>query len=329
VPSYGRPETLRDCLDACLGLDPAPVELLVALRLEDVASRKTVARLGASADRGPSVRVVDVERPGHLPPLAVGIAACSTDLIAIIDDDAVPRAGWTGAILNAFSLPQIVAVTGPVVDDTVVRRHSSLLRPSWNGRRPAFGRPEVGRTWYGAFRRLPEIGETRGAERAGTLAGGNMAGRTAHLRAVGIDLDLNRGAAVNYEADLALGLQRRGVVAFIPDMIVDHHPAPRAAGPARDELGLYMRDYTHNLHYVAAKHLSLGRLTTFCAYMAIVGQGVSPGVLRLSAAARRTGEPIGRLGRDLGDARRAGFAGGLRARRAGKSSAGRCSSAPW
>lgn len=44
-----------------------------------------------------------------------GIVAAAGDIIAFIDDDAVPEPMWSTAILNAFSDPDLAAITGPVL----------------------------------------------------------------------------------------------------------------------------------------------------------------------------------------------------------------------
>jgi GT2 family glycosyltransferase len=43
-----------------------------------------------------------------------GIAQARYDIIAFIDDDAIPDPGWLGAIARAFEDPQVMAVTGLV-----------------------------------------------------------------------------------------------------------------------------------------------------------------------------------------------------------------------
>ena len=142
-----------------------------------------------------------------------------------------------------------------------------------------------------------------------------MAFRRLVLERIGIDLGLNRGAAINYEADLALGAKRFGTVLFDPGLIVDHYPATRIGAPSRSAEERYLQDYTYNLHYVAGKHFSTSEAVLFDAYMALVGQGVSPGLVRrlLSrpgrdgllwnahdtlAAARTQGRQAGRAARE-------------------------------
>ena len=44
-----------------------------------------------------------------------GLGAASGDVIAFIDDDAVPEPSWSQAVLTAFADPDLAAITGPVL----------------------------------------------------------------------------------------------------------------------------------------------------------------------------------------------------------------------
>jgi len=147
-----------------------------------------------------------------------------------------------------------------------------------------------------------------------TTQGGNVAYRHADLERVGIDLGLNRGAAVGYEADLALGLRRRGRVLFDPKLVMDHYPAERIGAPDRDDQETGIADYTYNLFYIAAKHFSVTERAVFRAYMAALGQRPSPGLLRVSSISVSAGIPVGRLIGLVRDARRGGTSSGRDAR---------------
>jgi len=252
------------------------MEILVVLRPDDESSRLVAVQSGMR------VRVVDVTEPGHLPPLSVALSACRGQVMAVLDDDAVPRASWLWHIQQAFSDPGVVGLGGPVAD------HSR--RPAGNQGMVGVGtalhmRLFRGRTVYRGFRALPdpEMCRAAGLEKsvpADLVVGCNMAFRRWVLERTGIDHGLNRGAAINYEADLALGAKRFGVVLFDPGLIVDHYPAARTGAPSRSAAERYRSDYTYNLHYVAGKHFNAAELALFTAYMALVGQGVSQGLVR-------------------------------------------------
>ena len=302
IPSYARPLELARCLEAVATLTPRPLEIIVALRPSDEPSLRVVA------ERSDRVRVVDVLSPGHLPPLAAALAACRGQVIAVLDDDAVPRCGWLQRIHQAFADPGIVGVGGPYSESARGAGRNPRLEGMTTALRMRLLR---GRTLYRAFAALPD--PTR-CERAGLhrpfpadlVLGGNMAFRRWVLERVGIDQNLNRGAAINYEADLVLGAKRFGAVLFDPGLVVDHYPASRVGAPSRDAAERYSYDYTFNLHYVAGKHFATAESLLFEAYMGLVGQRPSPGQLRrLLAGSPSLRDP---LAVPRGEGRRAGRA---------------------
>ena len=276
IPSFGRHHELGRCLEAVEALAPQPLEILVVLRPDDRDSRLVAAR------GGERVRVVDVHDPGHLPPLSAALAACRGDVMAVLDDDAVPRASWLERIEQAFSDPCVAGLGGPVADHQHRPERDLGIGPFTAAMRIRLLR---GRTVYRGFRGLPtpDLSHAAGLERplpADLVIGCNMAFRRSVLERIGIDQGLNRGAAINYECDLALGAKRFGKVLFDPCLIVDHYPAPRKGAPSRTIVERYRYDYTYNLFYVAGKHFGAPEEAVFRMYMWLVGQGVSPGLVR-------------------------------------------------
>jgi glycosyltransferase involved in cell wall biosynthesis len=310
IPSYGRPRELERCIKAVRGLKPEPLETIVVLRLDDSESRRV------AQDAALRVRVVDVRAPGHLPPLSAGLVACRGEVLAVLDDDAVPRASWMSRIQRAFSDPHVVGLGGPVADHS--RPSPGCLR--FTGRATALRmRLLHGRTLYRGFKSLPDPDECQAAGLEEPLPsdlviGCSMAFRRCVLEHIGIDDGLNRGAAINYEVDIALGAKRFGVVLFDPKLVVDHFPAPRKGAPSRSAEERYRSDYTYNLHYVAGKHFGVAELAFFRAYMELIGQRVSPGLARrLLSGSRRY--PLRLF---AGDPLAAARSGGLRAGRAAR-----------
>ena len=300
VPSYRRPAELERCVRAVAILDPPPTEIVIGLRPDDEEGTAAVERLAGMS--GPPVRMVEVLTPGHLPPLVAGLAACRGDIMAVLDDDAVPRPGWTACIAHWMASDDVVVVGGPVVDHPASRSPSRFVRSDR-------------RTWYRGFARLPQPGGQRAAREVSYLKGGNAAYRRAALALLGFDMRLNRGAAVGYELDVGLGLRRLGRLVFEPQMVVDHYPGERRAAPNRDAFERYAGDYTFNLFYIAAKRFGWGELASFLFYMTLVGQAPSPGLLFLLPVATRQGIPPGRLAAILWRERLAALHQGLRARR--------------
>lgn len=276
------------------------------LRTDDAPGRLVATAAGA--------RIVDVAEPGHLPPLVAGLAAVRTDVLALLDDDAVPRPDWVERIERRFADPRVVAVGGPINEPETGGDHASAAAERM--RALSCG----GRTWYRGIAALPREADLNDVTLADAYAcdhlpGGNLAIRVRALRAVGFDLELNRGAAIAWESDVCLGLKERGLVLFDPRLVVDHYRAPRDGAPARDDVARLTVDYSHNLFYIAFKRFSLAELALFLPAMVLVGQGHSPGLLRSVAALPRGGAPVARVALAAQAARWRGLRSGLVARR--------------
>jgi GT2 family glycosyltransferase len=305
IPTFQRPEPLDRCLAGVRAMSRTPWEVLAILRPDDLEGRTVARRWGA--------RIVDVAEPGHLPPLRSALLGCRTEVMAVLDDDAVPRPDWLARVERHFSLPQVVCVTG------AVRQHPAAgIASSSGGFGPSSVRALVrrkGRTWYAGLASLPTdldcavAGLAESVEVA-HLQGGNCAYLCSALRRTGIDMSLNRGAAIGYEADLAMGLRRYGRVMFDPLMVVDHYPAARHGAPGRHDRLAYMQDYSHNLFHIEAKHFSFGERLRFSIYMTLVGQRLSPGLARAREVARLEGVSAGHVLAVTLAARRAGLLSG-------------------
>jgi GT2 family glycosyltransferase len=302
VPSYRRQADLGRCLAGLAAQVPEPLEVLVALRADDVEGRRV-------ATKSKGVRIVAVEQPGHLPPLAAALTVASGDVVAMIDDDAVPRPGWIECLTREFDDPAVAGLCGPVLE------HSRPATPDQGARAVRRLVRRRSRTLYRAFAGLPDPDACAraGLAELGRIPveaanGGNMAFRRSVLAAIKLDMGLNRGAAIGYEADLCLGACRHGGVWFHPELAVDHWPGQRVGAPEREERQRYMEDYSYNLWYIAAKHFARWEQIVFRSYMWAVGQRASPGVVRRLvprssnlrlplAAARREGSRAGRAAR--------------------------------
>ncbi|GAB5447192.1 glycosyltransferase family 2 protein [Gymnodinialimonas sp.] len=108
VVSAGRPEALRRCL---LGLSQqarAGCEVIVVADPEGQTAARNLPIKGA-------LKLLPQRKPNISAARNAGIAAAAGEIIAFIDDDAVPEPIWTQAILSAFKDPDLAALTGPVL----------------------------------------------------------------------------------------------------------------------------------------------------------------------------------------------------------------------
>jgi hypothetical protein len=279
-----------------------PAEVLVAVRRDDEGGRSVVS--ACSLDL---VRAVIVGEPGAVAARNAAIAASRGDLIAFVDDDAVPRPDWLERLAAHYADPTVGAVGGR---DFV-----------YHGGVPEMGNHKVvGRVLsYGRFVGFHHLGVGE-ARRVDLLKGANMSVRRAALAGRGFDSEL-RGEGAEHHEDwtLSLRIKRSGWgVVYDPSVNVDHYEAARAGGTPRvDPEGQALIDRLHNQTYAAVRYLPLRFGAAHVAFGFLVGTGVGPGFLQGAVRALRTRQfaSIARLVRASFRGRSAGVATGLRGRR--------------
>jgi GT2 family glycosyltransferase len=275
IPTYGRPELLLQCLDAVRTQEPHPAEVVVVARPED---EPTIAALAGWASADPDRRrVVHVDRPGLVHALDAGTRAVREEVVAYLDDDAMPRQGWIAELGMGLLDPTIGAVGGSLVDyvDGVARtgRTRRVGVVTWYGR--IIGRHHLRTDHYGDV---------------DWLTGSNLAVRTAlACHDTGL-VHTSNGLALANDLDTCLTVRRAGYrVLFSPWAVVEHHttsfrdPAlgTRVAGPD-------VETSAANHTYALLKFLPLGRRAAFLGYSFAVGQASLPGPLRALAEAPRS-----------------------------------------
>jgi len=108
VVSWGRPRALARCLAALGQMRSIRFEVIVVADPHGLA----VARGLALADQ---LVCVPQDQPNIAAARNLGLTTAAAEVIAFIDDDAVPEPNWVEAILAGFSDPAVSAVTGPVL----------------------------------------------------------------------------------------------------------------------------------------------------------------------------------------------------------------------
>jgi GT2 family glycosyltransferase len=263
VPTYRRPGALSDCLDALEAQQRRPDEVLVVIRGDDAETETSLV------DRG-AVRVVRVEvppgRPGFVAGLNAGVAASSGDVVCLTDDDAEPRPDWISRIVADFEAdPGLGALGGRdlVHHDGVPEEGEAeivgLITP-W-GR--TIGRHHLG------------VGAAREVD---VLKGVNLSVRGDLVRRLGFDTRL-LGIATEHHSELhlCLAIKRGGYrVVYDPTLIVDHHPAPRAA-EAREYGPRQVRHSSHNETLALLEHLPRRRRLAHLVYATLIGSRGAPG----------------------------------------------------
>jgi O-antigen biosynthesis protein len=105
VVSRERPEALARCLVAVGQLDHANFELVV---VADAQGRAVLADLGL----GGMVKAVAFERANISQARNLGLAMAAGEIVAFLDDDAVPEPTWLSRIVAVFADDRVAAATG-------------------------------------------------------------------------------------------------------------------------------------------------------------------------------------------------------------------------
>lgn len=261
IPTWKRAPWLERCLTALEAQTRRPDEVIVVGRAEDRAAQEVVAR----HNRLP-VRWVEVDRPGHVAPVKRGLDEAEGEIVAFLDDDAVPEGTWLEALVEPFQDPKVACVGGQYTYENLSGyRHASARR------KPA----EI--KWYGRFE--GEFSELDCPVRTDAVLEGTSAWRRDVISRLDWPEVFNLGDGIYYGLDLCLQARHLGYeVVYTSRARALHHAAPRAerlpARQGRDRA----RESGRNLTYVALARLTGVMRLTFLLGFWLVGQGQSPGL---------------------------------------------------
>jgi Glycosyl transferase family 2 len=108
IPCRDRASQLDQCLAAVKLLDPPAFEVIVV----DSDSRTGEAIREVSLRNG--ARYVRLERPGVSLAKNVGASSATGDIVAFLDDDAIPSSSWLGHLVRPYEVPRVGCVTGRI-----------------------------------------------------------------------------------------------------------------------------------------------------------------------------------------------------------------------
>ncbi len=137
VPTRNRADRLDACL-AALAHQTLPAEQFEILVVDNGSTDATAERITLWADRRPGLQRVEAPEPGVSRARNAGIAAARGELLAFVDDDAVPEPSWLATLLRAYDRwPRVGAACGRA------RLRLERRPPSWYG--------DFSETWYSAM----------------------------------------------------------------------------------------------------------------------------------------------------------------------------------
>lgn len=122
VCTYNRAELLPDCIDALARQDDDDFEVLV---IDNNSTDETPELLRRMIGTRPRWTTVREPVPGLCVARNRGMEASTTEVVAFIDDDARPWPGWSRAMREAFTDPEVIAAGGPIILDW------DEPRPTW------------------------------------------------------------------------------------------------------------------------------------------------------------------------------------------------------
>ena len=208
VNTYNRGAWLDDALRGLAGLDYPEFEVIVVNGPSTDHSAEVIARWGTA------IKPLCCDLANLSVSRNIGIAAADGDIIAFIDDDAVPHPQWLRRLATPYRDPAVGAVGGFTVDNTGTH---------WQVRKVLCDR-------YGNAHQVTDYFDERPLNRPGTpyfpsLLGTNSSFRATALRAIG-GFD-HTFAYLLDETDVCLRLVDAGwQVHYEPHALVWHQFAP-------------------------------------------------------------------------------------------------------
>jgi GT2 family glycosyltransferase len=272
VATSRRPRDLERCLRALARQERPADDVLVVVRDIDDATHRFLDKFDA-VELGLSVRKITVAAPGVVAARNAGLAACRTDILAIIDDDTAPHPDWIVRVIDHFARDLTLGGLGgrdrchdgERFDD---RQEPVVGRIRWHGR--LVGNHHLG---FGSVRDVDY------------LKGANMTFRTVALVGKRFDERL-RGDGAGPHEDMAFSIAvRRGGwrLAYDPMVLVDHYAAKRDEPRHYVSVGRIgntteFSNHAFNIVVAVWEDLSAPRRMAFVIWYLLIGTRTCPGV---------------------------------------------------
>lgn len=272
IPTFKRLDILKKSVAAVLEMEKQPIEILVVCRPDD--DPVTYQWLIEASREIQGLKVLTISIPGQVQAMNAAIPVARGDIVAILDDDALPRKDWLTQILKCYKDSRVGAVGGR----DVVHQYGKICDT------PQAQEAGV-RTFWGTIKGNHHlvIGTARSVD---VIKGCNLTFRRSAV--AGLKFDdrlLGKGAQVGNDSWFSLCVKVLGFdVILNPQAIVDHYPAERADG-AREVLSKEkcFEQAVNNVALTVA-NMRFSQKVRFIIFSALVGFRYCPGLYYLSVS---------------------------------------------
>ena len=266
IPTYRRIDDLMRCLEGLRTQSRVPDEVLAIVRYND---HDTLEALLQPVYPSLRLRVVTVSIPGQVAALNRGLAESRGDIIAITDDDTIPRRDWLERIEAHF---QSDSKVGGVGGRDWVHENGQTLSDS---------RSVVGKIqWFGRVIGNHHLG-IGPAREVDLLKGANMSYRREAIHGKCFEERLRgTGAQVHNDLAFSYSVKKAGwKLIYDPMVAVDHYPAPRHDSDKRNQ---FNSDSYFNMVYnetiTLCRNMGPIQRMVFLTWSMFIGTTASPGL---------------------------------------------------
>lgn len=278
IPTYRRPQSLYNCLNALKQqLRPAD-EILVIVRETDNLTWKSLENL--AEDLLP-LKILTVKVSGVIAAMNLGLNFAQGDIISFTDDDAVPHIDWLAKIEACFQTdPKLAGIGGK----DLMYEGKQLVR----GEKQIVGKLQ----WFGRMiaNHHLGVGEPREVD---FLKGVNMSYQTQAVKDKLFDIRMKgSGAQVHFEVAFCLSLIRDGwKLLYDPQIVVDHYLAERFDEDLRDSFNsVAFFNEVHNETLAILEHFPFHQRILFMIWAVLVGTRRAFGLVQLIRFLPREGK---------------------------------------
>ncbi|HEY4356904.1 MAG TPA: glycosyltransferase [Acidobacteriaceae bacterium] len=268
IPTYKRPDSLQQCLQGLRVQQRPADEVLVIIQAGDEETLEMLARW----TDWPALKVLQVTGGGAVAQYNRGLDAGEGNIVAITDDDSIPRPDWLVRIEKRFAEDENL---GGVGGRDIVHQGGSIL----NGDAKLVGIVQ----WFGRIIHNHHVGSRFAAE-IDILKGVNMSFRAAALQGLRFDTGLRgKGAQVCLDMAISFAVRKRNWrMLYDPDIVVDHFPATRFDPDQRDAPSMEaVEESSYNFYLTLRRYLHKGfRRGNALRWARWIGTARSPGILR-------------------------------------------------